>query len=174
MEVFGQKMFMFHVFHPNTSFLSFHLMVPLTSYVFELRQRCLPPYSCIVCASPQRVTPASAELRVVVCSQKAWEWRRLQTSRFTPKELALESLKSPSRDPVSYIQTSGFFYRFVQSAGWQWWFQLITVGMVWYVALNNTWQDKLYLCKRKAEAVAECCDTSRHWRFQIFYLILFF
>lgn len=61
----------------------------------------LPSHSFIVCASPQRVTPASAELRVVVCNQKAWGWRRLQILRFTPKELAPESSKSPSRDPVS-------------------------------------------------------------------------
>lgn len=50
---------------------------------------------------PQRVTPASAEPRVVVCSQRASGWRRLQTSRFTQKEPALGSWKSPSRAPVS-------------------------------------------------------------------------
>lgn len=61
-----------------------------------------PSHSFIMCVPPQRVTPASAEPRAVVCSQRAWGWRRRQTLRCTPKELAQESSRSPSRAPVSY------------------------------------------------------------------------
>lgn len=89
---------------PHTSFLFSPLKPPLNSHVVIMLE-CALSHSFIVCVSPQHVTPASAKPRVVVCSQRAWGWRRLQTFRFTPREPAPESSKSPSRGPVSYTAT---------------------------------------------------------------------
>lgn len=81
----------------------FNTTTKLTRGLLFASEPCLlPSHSFLVCRSPQLVTPASAELKVGVCSRKAWGWRRRQILRFTPKELALENLKSPSRDQVSY------------------------------------------------------------------------
>lgn len=95
---------------PRTSFLFSPLKPPLDSHVvimweseyWELFLCLFLTHFFFLCVSLQHVTPASVELRVVVCSQRAWGWRRLRTSRFTPKEPALESSKSPSRGQVSY------------------------------------------------------------------------
>lgn len=69
-------------------------------------------HSAIVHVTPQPVTQPSVEQKVVVFSQKACGWRRLQTSRFTPKELAPESSKLPSRDQVGYTEESKSVFAF--------------------------------------------------------------
>ena len=47
-----------------------------------------------------------AELQVEAFSLKAWEWRRLQTSKFSPRELAAERWTSQSKDQVSQTALS--------------------------------------------------------------------
>lgn len=109
-----------HIIHPAPHFSSPHWnhhWTHMWSYCWSGNTESCSlsvSYSFIVCVSPQHVTPAFAEQRVVVCSQRAWGWRRLQTLRFTPKEPAPESWKSPSRDPVSYTENTSHVFTVVR------------------------------------------------------------
>ena len=51
-------------------------------------------------------TQMPAELQAEAFSLKAWEWRRLQTSKFSPRELAAEHWTSQSKDQVSQTALS--------------------------------------------------------------------